>query len=189
MRLFPALLSTALLGMLLQGCTGGDGTTRYCGEMQSIELTKVLTPSDRSLELSTAPGDSAFTDGVCSVQFQLSFGFDDDSLQALSVPAGPLAMPLSELAGNSVPNLFFMNDSVRQFSGWHTYLPNPAFFDSTLHYLSTIPHPEGTARRGTYSIRASLSPTVMNADSSVIVRARIRYQNGTLYNGSNGSYY
>ncbi|MCD6023604.1 MAG: hypothetical protein K0Q91_520 [Fibrobacteria bacterium] len=191
MRLFLTLLSTTLtaIGMTLQGCTGGDdSTTRYCGVSEAVETEKVLTPANPSLELSTAPGDSAFTDGVCGVQFQLSFGFADDSLQALAFSDGPFAIPLAGLVGNS-PNLFFMNDSVRQFSKWSDFRPPVHAFDTTLHFLSTWTHPEGPARRGTYTIRASLSPTITNPDSSVYVRARIRYYKGTPYNGYNETYY
>jgi hypothetical protein len=167
-----------LLPFLLQGCLQGGSNLEHCNGMKMIESTKLLTPGDRNFELSTAPEDSAFTDGLCSVQFQLSFGFDKDSLQALALPAGPFAMPLTGLQG---PALFFMNDSLIPFDGWHTYVPPDvaAAFDSTHFYLSTFPSPQGSSRRGVYSIRTSLSSFVLSADSSVLVKARIRYQNGT----------
>jgi hypothetical protein len=175
MRL-PLYCSLFAASAFFQGCLQGGGTTEHCNSMITIESTKLLTPSDRNFELSTTIEDSAYTDGLCSVQFQLSFGFDKDSLQTLAFPAGPFAMPLTGLEG---PTLFYMNDSV-VFSGWH-YIREyvVADFDTTLHYLSTFPHPRGPSQRGVYSIRTSLSPTVLSEDSTVYVRARIRYQNGT----------
>jgi hypothetical protein len=166
------------LSLVLQACLQGGSNREHCHGMKMIESTKLLTRGDRNFELSTVPEDSAFTDGLCSVQFQLSFGFDKDSLQALARPAGPFAMPLT---GLQEPTLFFMNDTVLPFDGWHTYLPPylAAGFDSTHFYLSVFPEPKGPTRRGVYSIRTSLSSSVLGGDSSVLVKARIRYQNGT----------
>jgi hypothetical protein len=179
-------LSALLLASWIQGCllSQDGGNAQHCSNMHVVEATKLLTPTDSVFELSTAPEDSAFTDGICPVQFQLSFGFDKDSLQALANAAGPFAMPLKGLNENA-PSLFFMNDTQNVFTKWHTYLQRGLTFngfDSTLHYLSTFPHPQGPSRRGTYSIRTSLSSLVTNPDSSVFVKARIRYHNGTYLN-------
>jgi hypothetical protein len=178
----PTFLTAALfVSILLQACfPQGESDSMHCGSMKTIELTKLLTPNDRDFELSTAPENSAFTDGLCSMQFQLVFGFEGDSLQAAAFPAGPFAMPLTGLNAPR-PTLFFMEDTVDVFDGWHTYLPawNAVGFDSTHFYLSTFPYPKGTSRRGVYSIRTSLAPSVNNPDSSIRVMARIRYQNGT----------
>ena len=87
-----------LAAALLQGCISqdeGPASGGVCGVMQTLESEKLLTPADRDFEFSTTLEDRAFTTGLCAVHFQLSFGFENDGLQARAAAAGPYAMPLA----------------------------------------------------------------------------------------------
>ena len=168
---------------LFAGCSlFGDGDTMVCGKLQTITLSKKLTPNDPDFILSTGEG-TAFLNKSCQVEFDLGFGFYNDSLQAKAYVANnPLQMPLK---GLQAENLFHVdNDSLILKGGWKTVASIYNFADTnSKHFFLTVndygQHTDMNASGyGTYYIKTGLLSSVLSADSSVWVSGRIVYYDG-----------